>query len=149
MKHYKEFTFGWLIFVFVIPIHLLFTYWYLTSIGGSPMDRNNYVITTSVFVLVCLLFYGMTTRIGADTIEVSFGIGLIRKRIQLQRIKSVDTVKSPWYYGWGIRIIPHGMLYNITGTDGVELTFKDTSRIVRIGSRDAATLKNEIEKRLA
>lgn len=113
------------------------------------MDRNNYVITTSVFVLVCLLFYGMTTRIGADTIEVSFGIGLIRKRIQLQRIKSVDTVKSPWYYGWGIRIIPHGMLYNITGTDGVELTFKDTSRIVRIGSRDAATLKNEIEKRLA
>lgn len=148
MKHHKEFTFGWLIFVFVIPVHLLFTYWYLTSTGGRPMNTNNYVITTSVLVLIYLLFYGMTTRIGADTIEVSFGIGLIRKRIQIQRIKSVDTVKSPWYYGWGIRIIPHGMLYNITGTDGVELTFKDTNRIVRIGSRDAATLKNEIEKRL-
>jgi len=25
MKDYKEFTFGWLIFVFVIPTHLLLT----------------------------------------------------------------------------------------------------------------------------
>ncbi|MGV3587775.1 MAG: hypothetical protein ACO1OF_12280 [Adhaeribacter sp.] len=93
-------------------------------------------------------FYGLTTKITAEAITVSFGIGLIRKRIKLQRIKTVDTVKSPWYYGWGIRIIPNGTLYNISGTDGVELKFNDTDRIIRIGTKDSLTLKKEIEKRL-
>jgi hypothetical protein len=100
------------------------------------------------FILVCLLFYGLTTKITPDTISVSFGIGLIRKRIKLKRIKTVEIVKSPWYYGWGIRIIPNGTLYNMSGTDGVELKFNDTDRIIRIGAKDSLTLKKEIEKRL-
>jgi hypothetical protein len=90
----------------------------------------------------------LTTKINSDTITVSFGIGLIRKRIKLKRVKAVDTVKSPWYYGWGIRIIPNGTLYNISGYDGVELKFNDTDRIIRIGTKDSVTLKKEIEKRM-
>jgi hypothetical protein len=148
MKDYKEFTFGWLIFVFVVPIHLLLTYLYLSNIGDKPIGTNGFIVITLVFILVCLLFYGLTTNITSDTITVSFGIGLISKRIKLKRIKTVDTVKSPWYYGWGIRIIPNGTLYNISGTDGVELTFNDTDRIIRIGTKDSLELKKEIEKRL-
>ena len=148
MKEYIEFTFGWLIFVFVIPIYLLLTYLYLNEVGDRPMDTNSYLAITLMFVVICSLFYGLTTKVTSDEITVSFGIGIIRKRIQLKRIKSVDTVTSPWYYGWGIRIIPRGTLYNISGTDGVELKFKDTSRIIRIGTKDSATLKREIEKRL-
>jgi hypothetical protein len=40
------------------------------------------------------------------------------------------------------------MLYNISGSDGVELQFSDTDRIIRIGTRDADQLKTEIENRL-
>jgi hypothetical protein len=148
MKDYKEFTFGWLIFVFVVPIHLLMTYLYMNNIGDKPISTDGYIIITLTFILVCFLFYGLTTTITSDTISVSFGIGLIRKRIKLERIKSVDTVKSPWYYGWGIRIIPNGTLYNISGTDGVELKFNDTDRIIRIGAKNSLTLRKEIEKRL-
>ena len=60
----------------------------------------------------------------------------------------MDTIKSAWYHGWGIRIIPNGTLYNISGTDGVELKFNDMNTIIRIGTKDSATLKKEIEKRL-
>lgn len=148
MKDYKEFTFGWLIFVFVVPIYLLLTYFYLSHTGDRPIETNGYLVITFMFILVCLLFYGLTTKVTAEAIIVSFGIGLIRKRIKLQRVKTVVTVKSPWYYGWGIRIIPNGTLYNISGTDGVELTFNDTDRIIRIGTKDSLTLKKEIEKRL-
>jgi hypothetical protein len=112
------------------------------------MGTNGYIILTVTFILIFFLFYGLTTKITSDTITISFGVGLIRKKIQLKRVKTADTIKSPWYYGWGIRIIPNGTLYNISGTDGVELKFNDTNRIIRIGTKDSLTLKKEIEKRL-
>lgn len=149
MNDYKEFTFGWLIFAFVIPIDLIMTFSYIHGLGNNPIDRNGYVVVNVIFILICALFYGLTTKITSDTIIVSFGIGLIRKRIKLNRVTSVTTVRSPWYYGWGIRLIPNGLLFNISGSDGVELKFHDTSRIIRIGSKDAISLKREIEKRLA
>jgi hypothetical protein len=148
MKDYKEFTFGWLIFILLIPTHLLMTYLYINDIGDRPMGTNGYIILTVTFILIFFLFYGLTTKITSDTITISFGVGLIRKKIQLKRVKTADTIKSPWYYGWGIRIIPNGTLYNISGTDGVELKFNDTNRIIRIGTKDSLTLKKEIEKRL-
>jgi hypothetical protein len=148
MNDYKEFTFGWLIFVFVIPIHLIMTFSYIDRLGNNPIDTNGYVVLSIVVVAVCVLFYGLTTKITSDTITVLFGIGLIRKRIKLDRVRSVTTVKSPWYYGWGIRIIPNGMLFNISGTDGIELKVNDTNRIIRIGSKNPRSLKKEIEKRL-
>jgi len=148
MKDYKEFTFGWLIFAFVIPIHLLLTYLYINKLGDRPIDTNGYMAITLAFILVYIMFYGMTTKVTLDSISVSFGIGLIKKRTPLSRIKKVDAVRTPWYYGWGIRIIPDGMLYNISGTDGVELRFSDTDRTLRIGSKDSSALKKEIEKRL-
>ena len=45
-------------------------------------------------------------------------------------------------------MIPNGALYNISGTDGVELKFDDTNKIIRIGTKDSLILKKEIEKRL-
>ena len=50
--------------------------------------------------------------------------------------------------GWGIRIIPNGMLYNVGGSRGVELRFTDTTRIIRIGTKDALKLKSEINRQL-
>ena len=148
MREYQEFTFGWLIFAMIIPIHLLLSYTYFTGLGNRPMGTTEFLIVTSVLVLTCLLFYGLTTRVTEDHIVVVFGVGLIRKKIKLSRIVSVETVTSPWYYGWGIRFIPNGILYNISGTEGVELKFSDTNRIVRIGSKDAGKLKQEILHRL-
>src|SRR5690606_21779514 len=143
-----EFTFGWLIFVFAGPIHLMLTYAYVNSLGDRPIPANAYILISLTFALICFLFYGLTTKITSNAITVSFGIGLIRKRVQLNRIRTVETVKSPWYYGWGIRIIPKGMLYNISGRDGVELKFNDTDRIIRIGTKDSLRLKQEIDRRL-
>jgi len=148
MKDYKEFTFGWLIFVFVIPIHFLLTYLYMNDIGDRPIDTTGYIGITMTFILTCFLLFGLTTKLTSDTITISFGIGLIRRRIPLKKVKTVDTIKSPWYYGWGIRIIPNGILFNMSSSDGVELKFNDTDRIIRIVTRDSLTLKKEIEKRL-
>ncbi len=148
MKDYKEFQPGWILFVLIIPVQLLITYLYFNGLGDKPLDTNSFKIISLLNMLTCLFFYGLTTRITTDKITVSFGIGIVRKRILINRIKSVEIVRNPWYYGWGIRFIPKGMLYNIGGLDGVELKFKDTNRVIRIGTKGANALKLEIEKRL-
>ena len=148
MKDYKEFQFGWLIFVVTIPTQILITYLYLNGLGDRPIELTGFVIASSVFILVYLLFYGMATKISDDVITIAFGIGLIRKRIALKRISMVEVIKTPWYYGYGIRFIPNGMLYNISGMDGIEIKFNNTVRVVRIGTKDSIKLKQQIEKRL-
>ena len=148
MKDYKEFQRGWILLAFIIPVQLLITYLYINGLGDKPLDGNSFMIISLLNMLVCLLFYGLTTTITTDKITASFGIGIIRKRILINRIKSVEAVRNPWYYGWGIRFIPKGMLYNISGLDAVQLNFKDTTRVIRIGTSDANALKLEIEKRL-
>jgi hypothetical protein len=43
----------------------------------------------------------MTIKVGTERINISFGLGVIRKTIRVDKIKNVDTIKNPWYYGWG------------------------------------------------
>ncbi|MCB9197866.1 MAG: hypothetical protein H6600_05355 [Flavobacteriales bacterium] len=148
MKTYKEFSAGWLIFITLIPIQLIIAQMYFFKVGDVTLDKNGFVIANILFLAIYLLLYGMTTKVAEEKITVSFGIGLIRKAIDLKRIESVETVKTKWYHGWGIRIIMNGVLYNISGTDAVELKFKDSHRIVRIGSKNSGNLKQEIDNRL-
>ena len=78
MGTYKEFQFSWLIFAFIVPTQGLITYLYLNNLGDKPMDTDAYVVMMAVFVIVYLLFYGLSTEIDSETIKVSFGIGIIR-----------------------------------------------------------------------
>jgi hypothetical protein len=149
MKDYKETQYFWLIFVLNLPLQLWLTYLFVYDIGNNPMGIKSFVIGQVVLTSIYFLFYGMTTTITSEKIIIAFGIGIISIRIPLRRIKTVTSVKSPWYYGWGIRIIPRGMLYNTSGTLGVELQFNDSNRVTRIGTKDPQHLKREIESRLS
>jgi hypothetical protein len=48
-------------------------------------------------------------------------------------------VRNPWYYGWGIRITPDGLLYNVSGTRAVEITLTDGSKL-RLGTDEPEAL---------
>ena len=147
-QNYKEFQFGWLLFVLIVPVHILFTYLFWYGIGDRPLTSSGFIISTLIFLIIYLLFYGMTTKITNDIISISFGIGLIHKRILIKKIVSVEPAEDPWYYGLGIRFIPHGMLYNIRGLHTVELKLHDTKNIIRIGTQNPNLLRQEIVKRM-
>jgi hypothetical protein len=148
MRFYQEFTFGWIIFAVALPLQVLISYLYVNEIGDSPISTAGYLGASFVFLVVYALFYGLTTQVSRDSIVVALGVGLIRKRIPVNAIARVTLVRSPWYFGWGIRIIPHGILYSIRGLQGVELTLRDGRRAVRIGSQNPEQLKSEIEQQL-
>lgn len=134
MKTFREFQFGKIIFIFAIPAHAFLIFAFTFKFGDHPLTATSFALANAVLLLVYLLFYGMTTTVDQTKVKIAYGIGLITKRIKVSDITSVCVVSNPWYYGWGIRLIPNGMLYNITGSSGVELTLKDSTRVIRIGS---------------
>jgi len=93
------------------------------------------------------LFATLTVEIDQDVLEVRFGPGLIRKSFPLKDIESCQVVKNPWYYGWGIRLTPHGWLYNVSGSRAVELKMK-SGRKYRIGTDDAEGLGQAVRESL-
>jgi hypothetical protein len=102
-------------------------WWSLRVSGPVPLT------TAALVGLVLVLFSTLTVIVRDGAMDVFFGPGLIRRRIPLGRIREVRVVKTPWYYGWGIRLTPTGWLWNVSGLDGVEVQFDDGHRF-RVGS---------------
>lgn len=99
----------------------------------SEAPRLSLLFVGATLLVALLLFHSLTVTVTNDQVTLSFGIGVIRKTIPCARIRSARIVRNPWYYGWGIHLIPNGWLYNVSGFDAVELTL-DNGRIVRIGT---------------
>jgi len=74
-----------------------------------------------VLAVALVLFPSLTVVISEEELLVQFGPGVIRKRFKLNEIESCQAVKNPWYYGWGIRSTPDGMLFRVSGFHAVEI----------------------------
>jgi len=93
-----------------------------------------------IILLVCLfLFWSLTVEVTSEHLAVWFGPGVIRKVFPMEKIRDAQIVRNPWYYGWGIRLTPHGWLFNVSGFDAVELQFQDNRRF-RIGTDEPQQL---------
>ncbi len=93
------------------------------------------------------LFASLTVEINAEHLRIRFGIGLIRKRFPLAQIDTCRPVKNAWIYGWGIRLTPHGWLYNVSGLEAVELKMK-SGKTCRIGTDEPEALTAAIQAAL-
>ena len=74
-----------------------------------------------VLAVALVLFPSLTVVIREEELIVQFGPGVIRKRFKLNEIESCQAVKNPWYYGWGIRSTPDGMLFRVSGFHAVQI----------------------------
>jgi len=148
MKPYTQTQFGFILVVIMLPVMLFLTYSYIFQTGTNPLPLIPFILIMGILLIVNLLFYRLRVIVLEDKIFISFGIGLIWKLIEIKSIEQIEAVKNPIYYGWGIRLIPNGTLYNIAGRKAIELHFKNSGRVIRIGSKDPQRLKDEIEQRI-
>ena len=138
MKKYKHTQIGYLL---------------IAALGAAVLMIGNLVLATNfntsailllTFMILCLvLFATLTVQVNAQEINLHFGIGVIRKRFALKDVQTYRVVKNPWYYGWGIHLIPGGWLYNVSGWEALELQMKD-GRKYRIGTDDTRGLIDAI-----
>ena len=143
IKCYQHAQIGYLIII-VLAIGLLFIA-YLMAVYGF-----NWIAFAILIVLgVCLvLFATLTVVIGEDVLEIRFGPGVIRKKFPLKDIASCQVVKNPWYYGWGIRLTPHGWLFNVSGFYAVEIRMKNGKKY-QIGTDVPHDLEKAIRESIA
>ena len=105
------------------------------------------LILLTVVTLLLANFGSLTVRVDEGAVKLRFGVGLIRRTIPLDRIQAAARVRNRWWYGWGIRLTPHGWLWNVAGLDAVELRLQD-GKVFRIGTDDPAGLAAAVEAHL-
>ena len=114
--------------------------------GKNPIKKDGYIFIIILFCGLLSGFYGKTIIVTEKQIKIRFGIGFYTKIIDLSDISSVNITKYPVYFGYGIRLLSNGLLYNVSGRHAIEIKLKNKKNIIQIGSNDWIRLKETIER---
>jgi len=110
-------------------------------IGPHPIVLS----VTVVLALLLLCFGTLTITVDRERAVARFGPGPIHKKFLTSEIRDARCVRNKWYYGWGIRLTPHGWLYNVSGLDAVEIEMAN-GRKYRLGTDEPRELLSAIKK---
>lgn len=108
----------------------------------APGDSKAAWIIGSMSVLMLvglLLFHSLTTEVLRGSLRIRFGIGVIRRQFRVKDIESAEVVRNRWWYGWGIRLTPHGWMFNVSGLDAVQIKLRN-GRQYRVGTDEPEAL---------
>jgi hypothetical protein len=135
---YRHTQIGWAILAvtLILPAMLYFAF--------REGEMAVVLIVAAVVALLLALFATMTVDIDERRFRLRLGAGVIRRSIPLNTISAYAPVRNAWYYGWGIRLTPFGMLYNVSGRAAVELLLDDGRR-VRVGTDEPDALLRALE----
>jgi hypothetical protein len=101
-------------------------------------------VVVLVGAVILMIFTRLTVQVDDAEVRWAFGRGFPKYRLALDEIAATQVVSNTAWYGYGIRIIPGGMLYNISGSGAVEITRRDGKK-VRIGTDEPEVLRAAIE----
>ncbi len=127
---YKATQIGWTsIFIILAVMTLL----------GFTVKSQSIVIAAIICTLVLLLTYRLTITIDKQFVRFQMGIGLINGKYALKDIADCRPVEYiP--LGWGVRLRPGVIIFNVSGNKAVELTIKGKNQKVWIGCDDPEAL---------
>jgi len=91
------------------------------------------------FIALMAHFSFLTVTLEPASARAAFGRGWPRKTVDLSQVVTVAAVRNRWIYGFGIRWIPKGSLWNVWGLDAVEFKL-NSGRVVRFGTDDPGGL---------
>jgi len=146
-EHYKHTQPGILLLGILVPIVVVIA----TILEVYAKEQLVVLILRPVLVVtavVAVLFSSLTVGLSDDAILIRFGPGPIRKRFPFRDIATCAAVRNKWYYGCGIRKIPGGWLYNVSGLSAVELEMVDGRRN-RIGTDEPQVLEEAVRLAMA
>jgi hypothetical protein len=129
--HYRHTQTGWVILGVAAAVVALVWATLPEGVPVAPM--------LVIAAAIALLFGTLTVEVDHEAIRLRFGIGVIRKTIPLRDVQACREVRNPWYTGWGIRLGPYGVIWNVSGYGAVELALPQGKRF-RIGTDDPAAL---------
>ena len=118
---------------FFVAVPLLIGVAVAAAAAGDPIVMLPWGLGAAAFIGFIAHFSSLTVTVEPETARAVFGRGWPRKTIDLSKVAKVRTVRNRWLYGFGIRWILKGSLWNVWGLDAVEFVL-DTGRVVRFGT---------------
>jgi hypothetical protein len=137
---YRHTQVGWVMLVAAAAV---------VALGWAVAPREAaaaaWLLMLPVAALLVFGFGTLTVEVSGEAIRLRFGIGLIRKRIPLRDVRSWREYRNPRYTGWGIRLGPGGVLWNVSGFDAVQLELGNGKHF-RIGTDEPAALVSALTR---
>ena len=100
-------------------------------------------VFTGLFLFIGGWIFGsLTVKVTDATVQWYFGPGFWKKSIARDQIMAANPIRTKWWYGFGIRLSPHGWLYNVQGLDAVQIDHAGRSTL--IGTDDPNGLANAL-----
>jgi len=132
--HYRHTQVGWV---------MLGSAAALVALGWVALPAPAPVAARLPFFLIAallgLVFGTLTVEVDHEAVRLRYGVGLVRKTIPLLDVRACREVRNPWFVGWGIRLAPSGVIWNVSGFDAVELDLSSGKRF-RVGTDEPAAL---------
>jgi hypothetical protein len=105
-------------------------------------------VAALLFLALALVnFASLTIAVDGERVVARFGPGLIRVSFRLADIETVRVIRNSPLWGWGLRLVSTGWLFNISGLWAVELHMKNGRRH-RLGSDEPEALAGAIQTQL-
>jgi hypothetical protein len=115
------------------------------ELNSGPVLTVVGLVVVGLFVFTLAAFYSFTIQIAGGRLNFWFGFGVGKRSIDIADIRSIEIVKTPWYYFWGIKSIPGGWLYSIApGGRALELVFMD-NRVIHLGTDRPEEIKARLD----
>jgi hypothetical protein len=108
-------------------------------------------ITAGVGAIVgaaLFMFSRFTVEVTDEALTASFGWGWPRRSLRWDEATAARIVRNRWWYGFGIRWFPGGILWNVWGLDAVEFELVKGGKL-RIGTDEPEQLLAALAGRVA
>ena len=132
-----------ILFLFLLDLMVMsIVFWSDTMPGwATPVI----IVGLALAVLFGALMSSMTVRVDKGQLIWHFAFGFWKKTINLAEISLAQQVHNKWWYGWGVKRIRGGWLYNVSGMQAVEVKLEN-GRLFRLGSDEPEELVAAIER---
>ncbi len=133
---------------------LLFMILACGALGAWFAARSGYADPWPLYLVAVVLgasavfFSAMTVTVDDRFLRIGFVPKFVGKRIPLDRIDSFRVVRNPRTYGWGVRRIPGGWLFGVSGTQAVEVRL-ESGKVYRIGTKEPEELCRALKRVLS
>lgn len=145
MQTRKYTQIGTMSILIMVPLFFLFTGMAIRSGLANKPDFLILAFVSFLMLLCCLTFYKITITVSSTQVSFKMGIGLFGKTYQMSDIRQCRPVSNSFIAGIGIKMLPNGWLYNVSGIKAIELQFKSKYSIVRIGTNKPEEISEYIQ----
>ncbi|RKY85416.1 hypothetical protein DRQ09_07330 [candidate division KSB1 bacterium] len=144
-SQYSSVQIGWLSII-ILGVAIVSIIIIMLTLPYDPVAFIIMFVVLAILVICLIIFSFMSVICDRAYLKIRIGY-IISKSFPIKDVESCKVVRIPWYYGWGIRIVPGGWLYRVSGFYAIEINMKNGKRYL-IGTNEPQNLAEFINKLL-